>query len=147
MLTALSEIRDRVDGLEAGADDYLGKPFSLLELRARVQALTRRGPVAHGPQLEVGDLRLDPIGHQAWRGEVVLGLTAKEFVLLETFMRNPNQVLTRSLLLSSAWDGEHEERSNVVDVLVAQLRAKVDRPFGRNSLRTVRGVGYRLCPD
>ncbi len=147
MLTALGEIPDRVDGLDAGADDYLTKPFSLRELRARVRALTRRGPVSQAPLLEVGELRLDPIGHRAWRGEDPIALTAKEFALLETFMRNPNQVLSRFALLEHAWDGEYENRSNVVDVHVLQLRAKIDRPYGRHSLQTVRGVGYRLCDD
>ncbi len=147
MLTALGEIPDRVDGLDAGADDYLTKPFSLRELRARVRALTRRGPVSQAPLLEVGELRLDPVGHRAWRGEDLIELTAKEFALLETFMRNPNQVLSRFALLEHAWDGEYENRSNVVDVYVLQLRAKIDRPYGRQSLQTVRGVGYRLCED
>ncbi|MGI8622459.1 MAG: response regulator transcription factor [Solirubrobacteraceae bacterium] len=145
MLTALGEVPDRVDGLNAGADDYLVKPFSLLELRARVQAMTRRGPVSHAPLLEVGDLRLDPVGHRVWRGDDAIALTAKEFALLETFMRHPNQVLTRFALLEHAWDGGYENRSNVVDVHVLQLRAKIDRPFGRDSLKTVRGVGYQLC--
>jgi two-component system OmpR family response regulator len=136
-----------VDGLNAGADDYLAKPFELSELRARVQALTRRGPIKHAPTLQVGDLRMDPVGHRVWRGEEPVELTAKEFALLETFMRHPGQVLSRFALLEHAWDGEYENRSNVVDVHVLQLRAKIDRPFGRNSLRTARGIGYRLCDD
>lgn len=147
MLTALGDVLDRVDGLNGGADDYLGKPFSLLELRARVLALSRRGPVRQAPLLQVGDLRLDPVGHRVWRGENAIDLTAKEFSLLETFMRNANQVLSRFSLLENAWDGEYENRSNVIDVHIRQLRAKIDRPFGRKSLQTVRGVGYRLCAD
>ncbi len=145
MLTALGDIPDRVDGLNAGADDYLGKPFSLAELRARVLALSRRGPIKHAPLLTVGDLRLDPVGHRVWRADSAIALTGKEFALLEIFMRHPDQVLSRFVLLEHAWDGEYENRSNVVDVVIMQLRAKIDRPFGRSSLETVRGVGYRLC--
>lgn len=147
MLTALGDVPDRIDGLNGGADDYLGKPFSLAELRARVLALARRGPIRQAPLLQVGDLQLDPVGHRVWRGTQSIDLTAKEFSLLEMFMRNPNQVLSRFALLENAWNGEYENRSNVVDVHVLQLRAKIDRPFGRNSLTTVRGVGYRLCAD
>ena len=145
MLTARAGVPDRVDGLDAGADDYLAKPFAFDELLARLRALARRGPVERAPVLEVGDLRLDPARHQAWRGDTVLELSAKELALLEVFMRNPCQVLTRFTLLEHAWEGEYENRSNVVDVYVRLLREKIDRPFGRASLQTVRGLGYRLC--
>jgi two-component system OmpR family response regulator len=145
MLTARSGIPDRVDGLDAGADDYLAKPFAFDELLARLRALARRGPVERPPVLEVGDLRLDPAAHRAWRGDTALDLSAKELALLEVFMRNPGHVLSRFTLLEHAWEGEYENRSNVVDVHVRQLREKIDRPFGRDTIRTVRGVGYRLC--
>jgi two-component system, OmpR family, response regulator len=147
MLTARDAVEDRVAGLDMGADDYLSKPFSFAELLARLRALVRRGPRARPAVLEVGDLRLDPAGRRAWRGEVEIGLSAKEFALLETFMRHPGEALSRLRLLESAWDYEYDNRSNVVDVYVRYLREKIDRPFGRTSLETVRGAGYRLRPD
>src|SRR3954454_12110020 len=115
MLTAMGEVADRVDGLDAGADDYLAKPFSFDELLARVRALTRRGPVTHPPVLEAGGLRLDPATHQVSRGEEAIDLTAKEFALLEAFMRRPGAVLSRFALLEQAWDGDYENRSNVIE--------------------------------
>lgn len=144
MLTARDAVDDRITGLDAGADDYLAKPFSFEELLARLRALTRRAPVERPTVLEVADLRLDPAAHRAWRGDVELDLSAKEFALLELFMRRPGVVLTRPQLLDGAWDIAFESRSNVVDVYVRYLREKIDRPFGRDSIETVRGVGYRL---
>jgi two-component system OmpR family response regulator len=145
LLTALDAVTSRVEGLDAGADDYLVKPFSFEELLARLRALTRRAPVERPAVLAVGDLRLDPASHRAWRGDSELELSAKEFALLEAFMRRPGRTLSRVQLLDSAWDMSFEARSNLVDVYVRYLREKVDRPFGRASLETVRGVGYRLA--
>jgi two-component system OmpR family response regulator len=145
MLTARDAIEDRVRGLDGGADDYLTKPFSFAELMARLRALARRGPVERPAVLEVGDLRLDPATRQVWRGRSEIRLSAKEFALLETFMRRPGFVLSRSELLERVWDYDYENRSNVVDVYVRYLREKVDRPFGTATLETVRGAGYRLC--
>ena len=147
MLTARDGVEDRVAGLDAGADDYLPKPFSFAELLARLRALVRRGAGERPAVLEVGDLRLDPATRRAWRGEVEVSLSAKEFALLEAFMRRPGDVLSRYQLLEHAWDYGYENRSNVVDVYVRYLRDKVDRPFGRASIETVRGVGYRLRDD
>jgi two-component system OmpR family response regulator len=144
MLTARDGVDDRVSGLDAGADDYLTKPFAFEELLARLRALTRRAPVERPPVLEVGDLRLDPAAHRAWRGTDELDLSAKEFAMLELFMRRPGITLTRTQLLDGAWDIAFESRSNVVDVYVRYLREKIDRPFGCDSIETVRGVGYRL---
>jgi two-component system OmpR family response regulator len=147
MLTARDAVEDRVSGLDAGADDYLTKPFSFSELLARLRALARRPPLERPTVLEVGDLRLDPATRQAWRGESEVDLSAKEFALLETLMRRPGQVLSRFQLLEHCWDYGYENRSNVVDVYVRYLREKIDRPFGRDSIETVRGAGYRLRRD
>ena len=144
MLTARDAVDDRITGLDAGADDYLAKPFSFSELLARLRALVRRAPRERPAILEVGDLRLDPAAHRAWRGAVELRLSAKEFALLEVFMRNPGTTLSRNRLLEGAWDMGFDGRSNVVDVYVRYLREKIDRPFARRSIETVRGVGYRL---
>ena len=144
MLTARDAVGDRVTGLDAGADDYLTKPFSFDELLARLRALTRRVPAERPVTVEVGDLRLDPAAHRAWRGETELELSAKEFAMLELLMRRPGNVLTREQLLEGAWDMSYERRSNVVDVYIRYLREKIDRPFGSDSIETVRGVGYRL---
>jgi two-component system, OmpR family, response regulator len=144
MLTARDAVDDRVSGLDAGADDYLAKPFSFEELLARIRALVRRAPAERPVVLEAGDLRVDPAAHRAWRGDTELDLSAKEFSLLELLVRRPGKVFTRSELLDGAWDMSFERRSNVVDVYVRYLREKIDRPFGRDSIETVRGVGYRL---
>jgi two-component system OmpR family response regulator len=144
MLTARDAVEDRVRGLDQGADDYLTKPFSLAELLARLRALVRRGSVERPVVYEVGDLRLDPATRQVWRGDEEIALSAREFALLETFMRRPGQVLSQMQLLDAAWDLGYEQRSNVVEVYVRYLREKIDRPFGVASIETVRGVGYRL---
>jgi len=144
MLTARDAVDDRVAGLDAGADDYLTKPFSFAELLARLRALARRGGVERPAQLEIGDLVLDPATRRAWRGDTEIHLSPKEFALLEAFMRRPGQVLSRLQLLEHAWDFAYENRSNVVDVYVRYLREKIDRSFGTDSIETVRGVGYRF---
>ena len=144
MLTALDNVEDRVAGLDIGADDYLVKPFSFAEMLARLRALARRGPVERPVVLEVGELRLDPASRRAWRGDCELELSHKEFGLLETFMRRPGEVLSRLTLLDNVWDSGYESRSNVVDVYLRRLRAKIDEPFGEAVLETVRGFGYRL---
>jgi two-component system, OmpR family, response regulator len=147
MLTARDAVEDRIAGLDAGADDYVVKPFSFAELHARLRSLARRPPLERPAVVEVGDLRLDPGTRQVWRGEDELHLSSKEFALLETFMRRPGRVLSRYQLLEHCWDYTYENRSNVIDVYVRYLREKVDRPFGRRSIETVRGAGYRLRPD
>jgi two-component system, OmpR family, response regulator len=144
LLTARDAIDDRVSGLDAGADDYLVKPFSFAELVARVRALVRRSRVERPTVLQVGDLRLDPARRRAWRAEAELDLSPKEFALLELFLAHPGEVLTRGRILEHVWDFAHDPTSNVVDQYVAYLRRKVDRPFGRADLETVRGFGYRL---
>jgi two-component system OmpR family response regulator len=147
MLTARDAVEDRVEGLDTGADDYLTKPFSFAELSARLRALVRRGPVERPTVLEAGDLHLDPATRQVRRGTTAIALSAKEFALLETFMRRRGEVLDRFQLLEHAWDYEYENRSNVIDVYVRYLREKIDRPFGADTIETVRGAGYRLRPD
>ena len=147
MLTARDAVEDRVTGLDSGADDYLTKPFSFVELLARLRALARRGHVEQPTVLQAGGLRLDPAARRVARGDTEVDLSAKEFALLETFMRHPGRVLDRLQLLEHAWDYEYENRSNVVDVYVRYLREKVDRPFGVESIETVRGTGYRFRAD
>jgi two-component system, OmpR family, response regulator len=144
MLTARDAVADRITGLNSGADDYLAKPFAFGELIARIHALSRRGGTRRGTVLEVDDLRLDPVGHRAWRGDTELELSAREFLLLATLMRHPGAAMSRQQLLDHAWDGEQQGQSNVVDVYIGYLRDKIDRPFGCANLETVRGVGYRL---
>jgi two-component system, OmpR family, response regulator len=147
MLTARDGVRDRVAGLDSGADDYLVKPFSYAELLARLRALARRGGGDRPTELQVGDLRLDPATRKVRRGEREIELSAKEFAVLEVFMRRPGEVLSRFQLLEHAWDYEYENRSNIVDSYVRFLRRKVDKPFGVRSIETVRGAGYRLRED
>jgi two-component system, OmpR family, response regulator len=147
MLTARDGVTDRVHGLNSGADDYLVKPFSFAELLARVRAMSRRGPIERQVVLEVGDLRLDSARHQVWRGAVPIDLSRKEYAVLEALMRRPGNVLSRFDLLEQAWGYGYENRSNVVEVYIRYVREKIDRPFHRNSLQTVRGVGYRICDE
>ncbi len=144
MLTARDAVGDRVRGLDAGADDYLVKPFSLLELGARLRALARRDDRARPVVLQSGDLKLNPATKQAWRDDTELKLSPKEFALLELFLRHPGAVLTRSQILEAVWDFAYDGGSNVVDQYVAYLRRKADMPFGRHDIETVRGMGYRL---
>ncbi len=147
MLTARDGIEDRVAGLDGGADDYVPKPFAFDELTARLRALVRRGPLERPVVLEVGDLRLDPATRQVSRAGTEIPLAAKEFALLELFMRRPGEALSRLTLLEHAWDLAYENRSNVIDVYIGYLRTKIDRPFGVRSIETVRGAGYRLRAD
>src|ERR1039458_9915504 len=144
MLTARDEIGDRVRGLDAGADDYLVKPFSLLELAARLRALARRDDRVRPVLLTAGDLKLDPAAKRAWRGELELDLSPKEFSILELFLRNPGVVLSRSQIIDAVWDFAYDGTSNIVDQYVTYLRRKIDRPFGRDDIEAVRGMGYRL---
>jgi two-component system OmpR family response regulator len=144
MLTALDDVEDRIAGLDAGADDYLVKPFDFGELVARLRALARRGPVERDAVLNVADIELNPATRRVRRSHMDITLSAKEFQLLEVFMRHPDQVLSRYQLLEGAWDSAYEHRSNVIDVYLRYLREKLDRPFGAKSFETVRGVGYRL---
>ena len=147
MLTARNSVEDRVAGLDTGADDYLVKPFAFAELLARLRALVRRGDAERPAVLEVGDLRLDPSTREVRRDGSEVSLSAKEFALLETFMRRPGEVLSRLHLLEHAWDFTYENRSNIIDVYVRRLWRKIDEPFGRSTLQTVRGGGYRLRED
>jgi two-component system OmpR family response regulator len=140
MLTALDDVQDRVRGLDSGADDYLAKPFSFDELMARIRALIRRGAPPRPTRLMAGGLSLDPAARRVWRDGVDLSLTAREFALLEIFMRRPGEVLSRFELLEHAWDDSYENRSNVIEVYVGYLRDKL----GREAIETVRGAGYRL---
>jgi two-component system OmpR family response regulator len=144
MLTARDSVPDRVAGLDAGADDYLTKPFAFTEFLARLRALLRRGAGERPAILRLGDLTLDPATRLVRRGSDLVDLTAKEFALLEFFLRHPDEVLTRSRIIEHVWDFAYDGDSNVVDVYVRYLREKVDRPFGRHTIETVRGAGYRL---
>jgi len=144
MLTARDGVDDRVRGLDAGADDYLIKPFAFDELLARVRALLRRGPIARPTKLQVGTLTLDPARHRVARDGVPIELTPKEYALLRYLMAHPDEVHSRTRLLDHVWDYNFEGSSNVVDVYMRYLRRKIDEPFGLNTLRTVRGAGYLL---
>jgi two-component system, OmpR family, response regulator len=146
MLTARDGVQDKVHGLDAGADDYITKPFDLAELFARVRALTRRDPLERPTQLRVGDLVLDPANRSVRRGGTPIALSAKEFALLQELMRRAGETLTRTYLIEHVWDFAYDGGSNVVDVYVRYLRDKIDRPFDRNTIHTVRGACYRLDP-
>jgi two-component system OmpR family response regulator len=144
LLTARDAIEDRVAGLDAGADDYLVKPFALPELTARLRAIARRGPVERPVALRVGDLHLDPASRRVRRGDVDIDLSPKEYSLLYALMTRPDAVLDRYELLERAWGSEYENRSNVIDVYISYLRQKIDKPFGTSSIQTIRGEGYRI---
>ena len=147
MVTARDAVRDRVSGLDAGADDYLPKPFHLPEFLARVRALIRRGAVARPAVLTVGDLSLDPARHEVRRAAGPIGLTRTEFALLEYLMRHAGEALTRRRLVEHVWDYAFDGDPRIVDVYVRALREKIDRPYRRSSLQTVRGTGYRIHDD
>jgi two-component system, OmpR family, response regulator len=147
MLTALDSVEDRVLGLDTGADDYLVKPFAFAELLARLRAVSRRREPERPSVMEVGDLRLDPASRRVWRAETEVQLSPKEFAILETFMRRPDQALSRSYIVAHAWDGSYEDSSNIIDVYIRRLRKKLDEPFGSQTIETVRGAGYRLRAD
>jgi two-component system OmpR family response regulator len=147
MLTARDAIEDRVRGLDAGADDYLPKPFAFAELFARLRAVLRRDVGDRPVVLEAGDLRLDPASKGVSRGHTEISLSAREFALLELLLRHPGDVFSRSAIIDHVWDFAYTGTSNVVDVYVRYLREKVDRPFGRSAIETVHGAGYRLRAD
>jgi two-component system, OmpR family, response regulator len=144
LLTARHAVEDRVHGLDAGADDYMTKPFSFAELAARVRALVRRQSGVRPALVAVGDLRVDPATHRVTRGDVEISLSPKEMALLELLMRHAGEVVTRTQILEHVWDFAYDGTSNVVDQYIAYLRKKVDRPFGRDDIETIRGAGYRF---
>ena len=144
MLTAKDSLEDIVAGLNSGSDDYLSKPFAFAELLARVRALLRRSELERGAEIRFADLRLDPVTHKVWRKDKEIDLTAKEYGLLEFFMRNPNQVLTRTTIAEHVWDYVFDSFTNIIDVYVNYLRKKVDRDSDTKLIHTVRGVGYIL---
>jgi len=144
MLTAKDGEWDQVEGLDTGADDYLTKPFSFPVLVARLRAVARRGAVERPTVLEVGDLRLDPAARRAWRGDAELALTAREHALLSFLMRHPGDVVSKQQILDAVWDMNFDGDPNIVEVYVRHLRNKIDRPFGREAIETLRGAGYRL---
>jgi two-component system OmpR family response regulator len=147
MLTAKDGDLDEAEALDTGADDFLSKPFSLVVLVARLRALMRRARVSLPPLLEVGDLRLDPNAHRLWRGADEVRLTAREFAVLEVLMRQPGAVVSKQQVLDSVWDSAFDGDPNIVEVYIRHLRRRIDEPFGRNSIETVRGAGYRLVAD
>ena len=144
MLTARDGVEDRIRGLDVGADDYLIKPFAFGELLARVRALVRRGTAERPAALRVDDVVLDPAAHAVWRSDRAVSLSPREFSLLEFLMRHPGEVVTRTQILEHVWDYDYGRSSNVVDVYVAYLRRKIEQPFERSFIETVRGVGYRV---
>ncbi len=147
MLTARDAVADRIRGLDVGADDYLTKPFALDELHARLRAVTRREPAERPVALAVNDLTIDPVTRIVTRGEAEILLSPKEYALLCEFVRRPGEVLSRTHLIEHVWDFAYDGTSNIVDAYVKHLRSKIDRPFGRDTIKTVRAVGYRLDPD
>ena len=147
MVTARDAVQDRVHGLDVGADDYLTKPFSLVELVARLRALMRRSAAERPAVLTIGDLSLDPARHEVWRGASMIELTPTEFALLEYLMRHANEVQTKSKLIEHVWDYAFDGDPRIVKVYIRSLREKIDRPFGRTSLETVRGIGYWIRDD
>ncbi|MBW2185253.1 MAG: response regulator transcription factor [Deltaproteobacteria bacterium] len=146
-LTAKDSVEDIVAGLDSGSDDYLTKPFAFAELLARVKALVRRGAKDRGAEIYFADLRLDPVTHKVWRSDKSIDLTAKEYGLLEYFMRNPNQVLTRAMIAEHVWDYTFDSFTNIIDVYVNYLRKKVDKDHTKKLIHTIRGVGYVLKED
>jgi two-component system OmpR family response regulator len=146
LLTARDAVPDRITGLDAGADDYLTKPFAIGELSARVRALTRRAPQERPSVLRIGDLECDPALHEVRRGDTTVPLSPTEFALLLELMRNSPNPCSRTHLIEHVWDVAFDANSNVIDVYIGYLRDKIDRPFGQKSIETVRGVGYRICP-
>jgi heavy metal response regulator len=144
LLTARDAVEDKVVGLDAGADDYLAKPFAFPELLARVRALLRRGSAPQPARLKVADLELDPVAHRVWRAGKEITLTGKEYALLEYLLRNANRVLTRTAIIEHVWDIHFDAMTNIVDVHIRALRAKIDRDFSSPLIHTVRGVGYVL---
>ena len=144
MLTARDTVEDRVKGLDSGADDYLIKPFAFSELLARIRALLRREASPRNPKLQVGELVIDTLTREAWRGQRKIELTTKEYSILEYFMRHPNVVITRTMLEENAWDYEFDSMSNVIDVYMRRLRRKIDEDGEESLIQTVRGAGYRL---
>jgi len=146
ILTARDGLGDKVEGLDAGADDYLTKPFDYPELTARIRALLRRPPQAHAPVLSHGDIEMDPASRRVARASITIPLTAREFSLLEMLLRDPERIHRRSALLEHVWDANYDGISNVVDVHIANLRRKLDLPGLADPIETVRGVGYRLAP-
>ncbi|MDH3545227.1 MAG: response regulator transcription factor [Desulfuromonadales bacterium] len=146
-LTAKDTVEDIVAGLDSGSDDYLTKPFAFAELLARVRALVRRGTQERGAEITYADLRLDPVAHKVWRSDSEIDLTAKEYALLEFFMRNPETTLTRTMIAEHVWDYTFDSFTNIIDVYVNYLRKKVDRDYTNKLIHTVRGIGYVLKED